>query len=234
MSSAHRDVRARPLRSSCSRWRLRRPACSTPGAGRRLAIAAASDLQTVLPEIVRGVRADAAGRGGGVVRIVGNLLRADPERCAVRRVPVGRRRLPAAAGRRPGCADAVHAAGLRDRPPGACGRAATSSIDLARGLAALTDAAGPRTWRSPIRSTRPMGGRPWRRCAARGSTTRCRRKLVMGESLAQTAQLVESGNADVGLLVAVARARPHAARPRAPTPKSPPACIRRSIRRRSW
>ena len=204
------------------RWRSahgRQVAATRP----RLAIAAASDLQTVLPEHrarlrARRVRASVSG----VVRVVRKLLRADPERRALRRLPLGRRRLPEAAARRPAWPIAPR---CRCTPP------AIWSIWTRREIghrsqprpAALTDArvrriaiANPK-----LRALRPR--RAWRRCAARGSTTRCKAKLVMGENISQTAQLVESGNADVGPAVPVARARARPEAPRAPTPRFPPA-----------
>jgi molybdate transport system substrate-binding protein len=163
---------------------------------RRLTVAAASDLQPVLPEIVRGfekarsasVAVSYASSGTFFAQIQNGapfdvFLSADVD------YP---RQLVAA-----GLADAnalrVYASGhlviwaRRDR-----------GLDLSRGLASLTDA---RIRRIGVANPKYA---PYGRAAVTALRNarlydRLQPKLVMGESLAQTAQLVESGNADAGI-----------------------------------
>jgi len=173
------------------------PALLLGEAPRRLTIAAASDLQTVLPDIVRAFERTAPARVSVSYGSSGNFF-AQIQNGAPFDVFLS--------------ADVEYPrqladAGLAD--PSTLQLYATghlvvwarreSKIDLSRGLAALTDA---RIRRVAIANPKYA---PYGRAAV--AALRDARlydavqpKLVMGESLAQTAQLVESGNADVGLL----------------------------------
>ena len=163
----------------------------------RLVVAAASDLLTVLPEIVRGFERSRAasvtvsyGSSGSLFAQIQNGAPFDVFLSADVDYP---RQLVTA-----GLADPatlqVYASGhlvlwaRRDGP-----------VDLARGLAALTDA------RVRFVAVANPKHAPYGRAAVAALQSArlyeaLRGKLVMGESLAQTAQLVESGNADAGLL----------------------------------
>ena len=125
----------------------------------------------------------------------------------------------------------VHPLGLRDRSPGRVGAPGLGRVDVARGLVSLTDRRVTRSRdRQPgARALRARG----RRGAAteRASTTRFAGKLVRGENISQTAQLVDRATRTSA--PRRSRWRWAGAEPRAPMPKSPPTCIRRSIRRRS-
>ena len=164
---------------------------------KRLTIAAASDLQTVLPEIVREFERSSSARvavsygsSGTYFALIQNgapfdvFLSADvdyPKRLAVT-----------------GAADPntlrVYATGhlvlwaRRDR-----------NLDLSRGLAALTDA---RVRRVALANPKyaPYGRAAVAALRSAKLYDTLQPKFVTGESLAQAAQLVESGNADVGLL----------------------------------
>jgi len=173
------------------------PALLLGQAPKQLTIAAASDLQTVLPDIVREFERTAAARvrvsygsSGTFFAQIQNGAPFDVFLSADVDYP---RQL----------ADA----GLADRSTlqlYATGHLVVwarreSKLDLSRGLAALTDA---RVRRVAIANPKYA---PYGRAAV--AALRDARlydavqpKLVMGESLAQAAQLVESGNADVGLL----------------------------------
>jgi len=164
---------------------------------RRLVVAAASDLQTVLPEIVRGFERSRAatvtvsyGSSGTLFAQIQNGAPFDVFLSADVDYP---RQLATA-----GFADAatlqVYAKGhlvlwaRRD-----------SHLDLGRGLVALTDA------RVRFVALANPKYAPYGRAAVAALRNAqlydtLEKKLVMGESLAQTAQLVESGNADAGLL----------------------------------
>jgi len=163
----------------------------------RLVVAAASDLLTVLPEIVRGFERSRAasvtvsyGSSGSLFAQIQNGAPFDVFLSADVDYP---RQLVTA-----GLADPatlqVYATGhlvlwaRRDGP-----------VDPARGLAALTDA------RVRFVAVANPKYAPYGRAAVAALQSArlyeaLRGKLVMGESLAQTAQLVESGNADAGLL----------------------------------
>jgi molybdate transport system substrate-binding protein len=164
---------------------------------KRLTLAAASDLQTVLPEIVRSFERSAPvrvavsyGSSGTFFALIQNgapfdvFLSADvdyPNRLA--------------------------AAGVAD--PGTLGVYATghlvlwarrdTKLDLSRGLAALTDA---RVRHVAIANPKyaPYGRAAVAALRSARLYDTLQPKFVTGESLAQAAQLVESGNADVGLL----------------------------------
>ena len=169
-------------------------AAQTP---RRLAVAAASDLQVVLPEIVRGFEqsrgvtvALSYGSSGSFFAQIQNGAPLDVFLSADVDYP---RQLAAA-----GLADAatmqVYARGhlalwaRRDR-----------RLDLSRGLAALTDA---RVRHVAVANPKyaPYGRAAVAAVKSAGLYGALEKKLVMGESLAQAAQLVESGNADAGIL----------------------------------
>jgi molybdate transport system substrate-binding protein len=173
------------------------PALLFSQAPKQLTIAAASDLQTVLPEIVREFERTSPARvtvsygsSGTFFAQIRNGAPFDVFLSADVDYP---RQL----------ADA----GLAD--PSTLQLYATghlvvwarreSKIDLSRGLAALTAA---RVRRVAIANPKYA---PYGRAAVAALRNArlydaVQPKLVMGESLAQAAQLVESGNADVGLL----------------------------------
>jgi molybdate transport system substrate-binding protein len=177
-------------------------ACALPAlllgqTAKPLTIAAASDLQAVLPEIVREFERTAAARvsvsygsSGTFFAQIQNGAPFDVFLSADVDYP---RQL----------ADA----GLAD--PSTLQLYATghlvvwarreSKIDLSRGLAALTDA---RVRRVAIANPKyaPYGRAAVGALRDAGLYDAVQPKLVMGENLAQAAQLVESGNADVGLL----------------------------------
>jgi len=177
-------------------------ACALPAvlAGqtpKKLAVAAASDLQSVLPDIAqRFERASGArvtvsyGSSGTFFAQIQNGAPFDVFLSADVDYP---RQLVGA-----GLADAS------TLQPYATGHLVLwarreSKIDLGRGLAALTD--------KQIRHVAIANPKyaPYGRAAVAalrgaGIYDAVQPKLVMGESLAQAAQLVESGNADVGLL----------------------------------
>ena len=177
-------------------------ACALPvwlraQAPKRLTIAAASDLQTVLPAIVRDFERSASatvavsyGSSGTFVAQIHNGAPFDVFLSADVDYP---KQLAAA-----GVADAstlqVYATGhlvlwaRRD-----------TKLDLSRGLASLTNSRVRR-----IAMANPKFAPYGRAAAAALRSARLydvlQPKLVTGDSLAQAAQLVESGNADVGLL----------------------------------
>jgi molybdate transport system substrate-binding protein len=177
-------------------------ACALPAwlqaqAPKRLTIAAASDLQTVLPGIVRDFERSASasvavsyGSSGSFFAQIQNGAPFDVFLSADVDYP---KQLAAA-----GAADAstlqVYATGhlvlwaRRD-----------TKLDLSRGLASLTDSRVRR-----IAMANPKFAPYGRAAAAALRSARLydvlQPKLVTGDSLAQAAQLVESGNADVGLL----------------------------------
>jgi molybdate transport system substrate-binding protein len=173
---------------------LARPQAQTP---KRLTIAAASDLQTVLPGIVRDFERSASaittvsfGSSGGFFAQIQNGAPFDVFLSADVDYP----RQLAAAGLADPATLRIYATGhlvLWSRRE--------SKLDLSRGLSALTD-----TRVSHIANANPKYA-PYGRAAVaalRGARLydTLQPKLVMGESLAQAAQLVDSGNADVGLL----------------------------------
>jgi molybdate transport system substrate-binding protein len=164
---------------------------------KRLTIAAASDLQTVLPEIVRDFeRASSArvtvsyGSSGTYFALIQNGAPFDVFLSADVDYP---KRLAAAGAADPSTLR-VYATGhlvLWARRE--------TKLDLSRGLISLADA---RVRRIAIPNPKYA---PYGRAAVaalRGARLydTLQPKFVMGESLAQAAQLVESGNADVGLL----------------------------------
>ena len=177
-------------------------ACALPAvllaqAPRPLSIAAASDLQAALPEIVRAFERSASvrvavsyGSSGTFVAQIRNGAPFDLFLSADVDYP---RQLAQA--------------GLAD--PATLQRYATghlvmwtrrdSGLDLDRGLAALADA---RVRHVAIANPNhaPYGRAAVAALRSAGLYDAIRPKLVMGDSLAQAAQLVESGNADVGLL----------------------------------
>jgi molybdate transport system substrate-binding protein len=162
-----------------------------------LAIAAASDLQSVLPALATRFERETArhvtltfGSSGNFFAQIQNGAPFDLFFSADGEYP---RRLEAAGLAEPGT--------LR---PYAIGRlvlyASTSAgLDLGRGLAVLTDA---RVRRIAIANPEHA---PYGRAAVAALTheriyDRVRGKLVLGENISQAAQFVQSGNAQVGLL----------------------------------
>lgn len=173
------------------------PALVRGQAPKQLRIAAASDLQTALPEIVNGFRRSTAadvtvsyGSSGNFFAQIQNGAPFDVFLSADVDYP---KRLAAAGAADPGTLQQYASGHLvlwarRD-----------TKLDLSRGLPALTD---PRI--RHIAMANPKYAPYGRAAEAALQKTRLydtlEPKLVMGDSLAQTAQLVESGNADVGLL----------------------------------
>src|SRR5436190_5364363 len=173
------------------------PALLLGQAPKQLTIAVASDLQTALPAIVREFERTAAARVSVSYGSSGNFF-AQIQNGAPFDVFLS--------------ADVDYPrqladAGLAD--PSTLQLYATghlvvwarreSKIDLSRGLAALTDA---RVRRVAIANPKyaPYGRAAVAALRDAGVYDAVQPKLVMGESLTQTAQLVESGNAEVGLL----------------------------------
>ena len=173
------------------------PAGVSTQARPRLAIAAASDLQAVLPEIVGAFErvrpasvAVSYGSSGTFFAQIQNGAPFDVFLSADVEYP---RQLIAA-----GLADAstlqVYATGhlvvwaRRDR-----------RLDLVGGLASLTD---PQVRHVAVANPKyaPYGRAAVAALRSARLYDALQPKLVMGESLAQTAQLVESGNADAGVL----------------------------------
>jgi molybdate transport system substrate-binding protein len=177
-------------------------ACALPAlvegqAPKRLVIAAASDLQTALPDIVRDFERVAAatvtvsyGSSGTFFAQIQNGAPFDVFLSADVDYP---KRLAAA-----GAADA---ATLQTYATGhlVLWARRDTKLDLSRGLAALSDA---RIRRVAVANPKyaPYGRAAVAALRAARLYDTLQPKLVTGESLAQTAQLVESGNADVGLL----------------------------------
>ena len=166
-------------------------------APKRLTIAAASDLQTVLPGIVRDFERSASasvavsyGSSGTFFAQIQNGAPFDVFLSADVDYPT---RLAAV-----GVADSstmrVYATGhlvlwaRRDR-----------KLDLSRGLTSLADA---RVRHVAVANPKyaPYGRAAVAALRLAGVSDTLQPKLVTGESLAQAAQLVESGNADVGVL----------------------------------
>jgi molybdate transport system substrate-binding protein len=170
------------------------PSAQTP---KRLTIAAASDLQTVLPAIVREFERSATatvtvsfGSSGSFLAQIQNGAPFDVFLSADVDYP----RQLAKAGLADPATLQVYATGhlvLWARREVA--------IDLGRGFAALTDG---RVRRVAIANPKyaPYGRAAVAALRNAGLYDALQPKLVMGESLAQAAQLVESGNADVGVL----------------------------------
>jgi molybdate transport system substrate-binding protein len=166
-------------------------------APKRLTIAAASDLQTVLPDIVRDFERSASatvavsyGSSGTFFAQIQNGAPFDVFLSADVDYP---KRLAAV-----GVADSstmqVYATGhlvLWARREG--------KHDLSRGLASLTDV---RVRHVAVANPKyaPYGRAAVAALRLAGLYDTLQPKLVTGESLAQAAQLVESGNADVGVL----------------------------------
>ena len=173
------------------------PALPQAQAPKPLTVAAASDLQTVLPGIVRDFERSASARvsvsygsSGSFFAQIQNGAPFDVFLSADVEYP----RQLAAAGLADPATLQVYATGhlviwaRRD-----------TKLDLSRGLAALADA---RVRHVAIANPKYA---PYGRAAVaalRGARVydTLQPKLVMGESLAQAAQLVESGNAEAGLL----------------------------------
>ena len=163
----------------------------------RLTIAAASDLQTVLPDIVRDFERSSSatvvvsyGSSGTYFALIQNGAPFDVFLSADVDYP---KRLAEAGAADPSTLR-VYATGhlvlwaRRDR-----------KLDLRRGLAALTDA---RVRRVALANPKyaPYGRAAVAALRSAKLYDTLQPKFVTGESLAQAAQLVESGNADVGVL----------------------------------
>ena len=162
-----------------------------------LAIAAASDLQAALPEIVRTFERSAPvrvavsyGSSGTFFAQIQNGAPFDVFLSADVDYP---RQLVAAGLADPSTVQAYATGHL------VIWARHASTVDLNRGLAALTDA---RVRRVAIANPKyaPYGRAAVAALRAAGVYDAVQPKLVLGENLAQAAQLVESGNADAGLL----------------------------------
>ena len=146
----------------------------------RLSIAAAANLKPAFEEIVRAFEARRPGVEVTVdLRRVRRDLRADPERRAVRPLPLRRRELPARSSSPRGSPDGP-------RVVYACGRLV--AVGAAR-LAARrrAGAASPRSRDPSVRriaianpASRRTGAPRRRRCGAPGCSRRCSAKLVLG------------------------------------------------------
>jgi molybdate transport system substrate-binding protein len=177
-------------------------ACAVPlvllaQAPKQLTIAAASDLQTALPDIVRAFERSASARvvvsygsSGTFFAQIQNgapfdvFLSADvdyPRQLAAAGLAVPSTLQPYAMGHL------------------VMWTRSDSKLDLSRGVAALTDV---RVRRIAIANPKyaPYGRAAVAALRSARIYDTVQSKLVMGESLAQAAQLVQSGNADVGLL----------------------------------
>jgi molybdate transport system substrate-binding protein len=183
------------LRGIAVAWVL--PAALLAQAPKQLTIAAASDLQAALPEIVRAFEGSAPvrvtvsyGSSGTFFAQIQNGAPFDLFLSADMDYP---RQLAKA-----GLADAST---LQQYATGhlVLWARRESKLDLSRGLAALTDA---RVRRVAIANPKyaPYGRAAVAALRSARLYDTVQAKLVMGESLAQAAQLVESGNADIGLL----------------------------------
>jgi molybdate transport system substrate-binding protein len=162
-----------------------------------LAIAAAADLQSVLPAIADRFERDTSGRvtltfgsSGNFFAQIQNGAPFDLFFSADMGYP---RQLEAAGLTEPGTLR-PYAIGTLVLYAGASG-----GLDLGRGLAALTDARVRR-----IAIANPAHA-PYGRAAVAALTheriyDRVRGKLVLGENVSQAAQFVQSGNAQAGLL----------------------------------
>jgi molybdate transport system substrate-binding protein len=177
-------------------------ACSAPAllhgqAGKRLTIAAASDLQTVLPGLVRDFERSASaqlsvsyGSSGSFFAQIQNGAPFDVFLSADVDYP----KQLAAAGLADPATLQVYATGHL-----VVWARRETKLDLSRGLAALTDA---RVRHVALANPKyaPYGRAAVAALRSARLYDTLQPKLVMGESVAQAAQLVESGNADVGVL----------------------------------
>lgn len=166
-------------------------------AGASLGIAAASDLQPVLPELVKAFEAESGhsvritfGSSGTFHAQIANGAPFDLFLSADVDYP---RTLA-----RDGKADATS---LRTYAAGqlVLWSRLDSGVDIQRGLAVLAD---PPVTRVAIANPAhaPYGRAAMAALEAVGLTARVRPKLVLGENASQTAQFAQSGNAQVGLL----------------------------------
>jgi len=173
------------------------PALLLAQAPKQLHIAAASDLQAALPDIVRDFERSAAvrvtvsyGSSGNFFAQIQNGAPFDVFLSADVDYP---KRLAAAGAADPGTLQQYASGHLvlwarRD-----------AKLDLSSGLRGLTD---PRVRHVAMANPKfaPYGRASETALRAAGLYDTLQPKLVMGDSLAQAAQLVDSGNADVGLL----------------------------------
>ena len=170
---------------------------ASPRTSKRLAIAAASDLQSALPELVKAFEKQAPatvavsfGSSGTLFAQIQNGAPFDLFFSADVEYP---RQLIAR-----GHADAST---LYEYAKGriVVWTRRDSGIDVARGLDALTDR---RVTRIAIANPAlaPYGRAAVAALRQKGLYDQVQSKLVRGDNISQTAQLVESGNADVGIL----------------------------------
>jgi len=173
------------------------PALLFAQAPKQLRIAAASDLQAALPDIVssfkRSTSADVTvsyGSSGNFFAQIQNGAPFDVFLSADMDYP---KRLAAAGAADPDTLQHYASGHL------ALWARRDSKLDLSRGLTVLAE---PRVRHIAMANPKfaPYGRAAEAALRAARLYDRLQPKLVMGDSLAQAAQLVESGNADVGLL----------------------------------
>ena len=201
-------------------------------AAQALSVAAASDLQTVLPALARQFEAESGhpvrltfGSSGNFFSQIQNGAPFDVFFSADIDYP----RALAAAGQ----ADAGPPLPIRRRQPRALDAHRIPASIVRRGLAVTADdtRAADCHRQSGARAVRPGGGR--RADAPRRSYDRVRSKLVLGENISQAAQFVQSGNAQVGILALSLARRPALRAAGTYVADRRPPCIRRSNRARS-
>ena len=209
-----------------------RPPGRRPARRRPLTVAAASDLQSVLPGARRAVRARDGpagstltfGSSGNFFSQIQNGAPFDLFFSADVDYP---RRLEAAGLTEPGTLQ-----------PYAIGRLVLYARNGVRPRSRARPGGPDRRARAPdrdresrARAVRPRGRR--RAHATSGSTTASASKLVLGENISQAAQFVQSGNAEVGLLALSLALSPALRAQRQRTSTCPRPSIRRSNRRPS-
>jgi molybdate transport system substrate-binding protein len=164
-------------------------------AGERVAVAAAADLRFALDEIVRLFRADhpavevsvSYGSSGKFLTQIQNGAPYDLYLSADSTYP-----------------REIDKAGLAAAPPVtyAVGRIVLWSAGRDASKLTLDDLAAPAIGKVAIANTQhaPYGRRAEEALRARGVWTTVAAKAVFGENISQTAQFVETGNADVGII----------------------------------
>lgn len=185
------------------RWRLTSLlmaallASRADGSSQTLTVAAASDLQAVLPGLVAGFEAESGltvrvtfGSSGNFFAQIQNGAPFDVFLSADVEYP----RLLASRGKADAATLYTYALGQL-----VVWTRVRSGLDLRRGLAVLAD---PTVTRVAIANPAhaPYGRAALAALDSAGITAQVRPKLVLGENASQTAQFVQSGNAQAGLL----------------------------------
>ena len=172
--------------------------CAVGAAGQAatITVAAAADLRFAMDEIVAAFEAGSReDRVEVVYRLVGKVPDADPAGRALRSLLLGRHRIPPPAGS--GRPRRFRGAALRSRPHRALERQPGRDADdprRAHGDPAITRIAIANPQHAPY------GKRAEEALRAAGLWEKVEAKLVFGENIAQAAQFVETGNAQVGIL----------------------------------